>query len=108
MSAAADPAAARRRALALLALLTLVWGTNWPLFPVVMREISVWTFRSISTTGAGLLLLALALRRGQPLAIPRRHWVAVGGGALVYLALWSFGVHVSPPSCVRNSTMPPW
>ena len=67
----------RRRAIALLLLLGLVWGTNWPLFPIVMREISVWTFRSVSMTGAGLLLLATARLRGQSLALPRRHLKAV-------------------------------
>jgi drug/metabolite transporter (DMT)-like permease len=75
--------AARRRALVLLALLTLVWGTNWPLFPVVMREVSVWSFRAISMTGAGLLLLAVARLRGQSLALPRRT------GSRCWAARWS-------------------
>jgi drug/metabolite transporter (DMT)-like permease len=109
-----DPAAARRRALVLLALLTLVWGTNWPLFPVVMREISVWTFRSLSMTGAGLLLLSVARLRGQSLAIPRRHWLAVLGGSLVYLAVWNVASALaavlipSGQAAVLGFTMPVW
>ena len=47
------------RALVLLVVLTIVWGTNWPLFPIVMREMSVWTFRGISMPAAGLLLAEL-------------------------------------------------
>ena len=113
MTAAPEPAV-RRRALVLLALLTLVWGTNWPLFPMVMREISVWTFRSVSMTGAGLLLLCVARLRGQPLAVPRQHWAAVAGGALVYLALWNVGSALaavlipSGQAAVLGFTMPVW
>lgn len=111
-----DPAgsAVNRRALALLALLTLVWGTNWPLFPVVLREISVWTFRAVSMTGAGLLLLAVARLRGQPLAIARRHWPAVALGALIYLAVWNIASALaavlipSGQAAVLGFTMPLW
>lgn len=103
-----------RRALALLALLTLVWGTNWPLFPVVLREVSVWTFRALSMTGAGLLLLTVARLRGQPLAIPRRHWRAVLLGALIYLAVWNIASALaavlipSGQAAVLGFTMPLW
>ena len=71
------PTAIPRRALILLAVLTLVWGTNWPLFPLAVREVSVWTFRAVSVLFAGLFLLAVARARGQSLAIPRRHWPAI-------------------------------
>lgn len=104
----------RRRAVVLLLVLALVWGTNWPLFPIVMREISVWTFRSISMTGAGLLLLAVAHLRGQSLVVPRQHWVPVLGGALVYLALWNIASALaavlipSGQAAVLGFTMPVW
>ena len=104
----------RRRAIALLLLLGLVWGTNWPLFPIVMREISVWTFRSVSMTGAGLLLLATARLRGQSLALPRRHLKAVLLGAIVYLALWNVASALaavmipSGQAAVLGFTMPVW
>lgn len=106
--------AARRRALVLLVLLTLVWGTNWPLFPVVMREVSVWSFRAISMTGAGLLLLAVARLRGQSLALPRRTWFPVLGGALVYLSIWNIGSALaavmipSGQAAILGFTMPVW
>jgi drug/metabolite transporter (DMT)-like permease len=106
--------AVKRRALALLALLTLVWGTNWPLFPVVLREVSVWAFRAVSMTGAGLLLLAVARLRGQSLAIPRRHWRAVALGALIYLAVWNIASAMaaalipSGQAAVLGFTMPLW
>ena len=69
-----DPAAATppvrqaipRRALVLLAVLTLVWGTNWPLFPYAVREVSVWTFRAVAVLGAGL---GLRRMRVSPLQV---------------------------------------
>jgi drug/metabolite transporter (DMT)-like permease len=94
--------------------LTLVWGTNWPLFPVVMREVSVWSFRAISMTGAGLLLLAVARLRGQSLALPRRTWFPVLGGALVYLSIWNIGSALaavmipSGQAAILGFTMPVW
>ena len=106
--------AARRRAIVLLALLTLVWGTNWPLFPVVMAEISVWTFRALSMTGAALLLLSVARLRGQSLVLPRQHWLPVLGGAVIYLSVWNIGSALaavlipSGQAAVLGFTMPVW
>ena len=55
------------RAVILLVILTLVWGTNWPLFPLAVREVSVWTFRAVSVSIAGVVLLLVARLRGQSL-----------------------------------------
>ena len=59
------------RALVLLVVLTLVWGTNWPLFALAVQEVSVWTFRAVSVAAAGATLLAFARTRGLSLVIPR-------------------------------------
>jgi drug/metabolite transporter (DMT)-like permease len=106
-----DPAA---KAIPLVVLLTIVWGTNWSLFPLAVREVSVWTFRAISLVGAGALLLALARWRGTPLTIPRRHWPAVTAAALVYLVIWNIASTYSAlliPSgqaAILGFTMPLW
>ena len=42
------------KVLALLAVLTLVWGTNWPLFKIALDELPVLTFRSIVLLAAAL------------------------------------------------------
>lgn len=103
-----------RRALWLLALLTLVWGTNWALFPIAMREVSVWTFRAVSTLGAGLMLLAVARLRGLPLAIPRRHWATIATATCFYLVLWNVAsayaalMIPSGQAAVLGFTMPLW
>ena len=73
----------------MLVALTLVWGTNWPLFPHAVREVSVWTFRSVSMVGSGIVLLGIARLRGQPLDLPRRYWRTVVLGTLLYLVLWN-------------------
>jgi drug/metabolite transporter (DMT)-like permease len=102
------------RALLLLVVLTLVWGTNWPLFPMAVREVSVWTFRAVAVTIAGLALLAVARLRGQSLAVPRRHWQTVAGATLFYLVLWNIAstyaaiLIPSGQAAILGFTMPLW
>jgi drug/metabolite transporter (DMT)-like permease len=105
---------AAARALPLVLLLTLVWGTNWSLFPLAVREVSVWTFRSISLVGSGVLLLAIARLRGIPTAIPRKHWPAVAAAAIVYLVIWNLAstyaaiLIPSGQAAILGFTMPMW
>ena len=102
------------RALPLVVLLTIVWGTNWSLFPLAVREVSVWTFRAVSLTGAGLLLLAIARARGQSLRIPREHWPAVSAAAVIYLVVWNLAstyaaiLIPSGQAAILGFTMPLW
>ncbi len=102
------------RALALLALLTLVWGTNWPLFPLATREVSVWTFRAVAVTIAGLSLLAVARWRGQSLRVPREYWATIVAATLFYLVLWNIAstyaaiLIPSGQAAILGFTMPLW
>lgn len=102
------------RALVLLVILTLVWGTNWPLFPIAMREISVWTFRAVSTLAAGLILLGVSRLLGLDLRVPRRHWPTLVAAALLYLAIWNIAsgyaaiLMPSGQAAVIGFTMPLW
>lgn len=105
---------AARRALYLLIALTLVWGTNWPLFPYAVREVSVWTFRGVAMTGAGLSLLLFARLRGQPLEIPRRYWKTIALATFFYLVIWNvtstYAAILIPSgqAAVLGFTMPLW
>lgn len=114
MDPTADAVAARRRAVALLVFLTLVWGTNWPLFPLVVREISVWTFRAVSMPLAAGLLFALAALRGERLLPPRRVWPRLVAIALGYIAVWNVAttfaaIYIpSGHAAVLGYTMPLW
>jgi drug/metabolite transporter (DMT)-like permease len=108
------PANAPVRIVPLVILLTIVWGTNWALFPLAVREVSVWTFRAVSLTGAGVLLLAFARWRDMPLTIPRRHWFAVTAAALIYLVVWNVAstyaaiLIPSGQAAILGFTMPLW
>ena len=103
-----------RKAIPLVVILTLVWGTNWPLFPIAVREVSVWTFRAISLVGAGLTLLAVARTRGESLRIERAHWGTMLGASLAYLVVWNVASTYSAvliPSgqaAILGFTMPLW
>src|SRR5262245_20208723 len=102
------------RALVWLAILTLVWGTNWPLFPLATREVSVWTFRAIAVFVAGVALLLVAHLRGQSLAIDRRHWRTIVVATFFYLVVWNIASTYSAllipsgQSAVLGFTMPLW
>jgi drug/metabolite transporter (DMT)-like permease len=103
-----------RRAIPLVILLTLVWGTNWPLFPIAVREVSVWTFRGVSLIGAGLALLAFARLRGESLRIPRAHWGTVLAASMAYLVVWNVAstyaaiLIPSGQAAILGFTMPLW
>jgi drug/metabolite transporter (DMT)-like permease len=102
------------RALILLAVLTLLWGTNWPLFPYAVREVSVWTFRAIGVTLAGATLLAVARARGLSLSIPRTAWRTIVTATMFYLVLWNIAstyaaiLIPSGQAAVLGFTMPLW
>ena len=103
-----------RKAIPLVLILTLVWGTNWPLFPIAVREVSVWTFRAFSLVGAGLALLAFARARGESLRIPRAHWGTVLAASLAYLVVWNVAstyaavLIPSGQAAILGFTMPLW
>lgn len=102
------------RALVLLVILTLVWGTNWPLFALAVREVSVWTFRAVSVVIAGVVLLLVARLRGQSLAIERRHWGTIAAATFFYLVVWNIASTYSAilipsgQSAMLGFTMPLW
>lgn len=102
------------RAVVLLVVLTLLWGTNWPLFPLATREVSVWTFRAVSVWIAGAVLLTVAAARGQSLRIPRAHWGTVVAATLSYLVVWNVAstyaavLIPSGQAAILGFTMPLW
>ncbi len=103
-----------RRAIFLLVALTLVWGTNWPLFPYAVREVSVWTFRAVAMTGAGLVLIVIARARGESLRVPRKYWPTVALATFFFLVIWNITstyasiLIPSGQAAVLGFTMPLW
>lgn len=110
----AEDARLKRHAPWLMALLTLIWGTNWPVITLAVREVSAWTFRALTLPVAGLLLLLLAHRRKLPLAIPRQHWPMLLCSAWAFLALWNVATTLaltyipSGQAALLGFTMPLW
>ena len=109
-----EDARLKRHAPWLMALLTLIWGTNWPVIALAVREVSAWTFRALTLPVAGILLLLLAHRRKLPLAIPRQHWPMLLCSAWAFLALWNVATTLaltyipSGQAALLGFTMPLW
>lgn len=113
-----NPRSAAPRTLAgllpLVVVLTAVWGTNWVLFPLAVREVSVWTFRAICLLGSGALLLAVARVRGLSLHVPVPQRKPLVMAALAYLVIWNVGstyaavLIPSGQAAVLGFTMPLW
>jgi len=103
-----------RKAIPLVLLLTLVWGTAWQLFPIAVREVSVWTFRAVSLVAAGLLLMVIARLRGESLRVPRSHWGTMIASSWVYLVVWNVAstyatiLIPSGQAAILGFTMPLW
>jgi len=87
--APAAEAGATATNLVLLALLTLVWGLNWPAMKVVVAELPVMTFRTVCLWFGGPALLAIAALSGDRLAVPRRLWRPLGTAAFFNMFAWS-------------------
>jgi len=102
------------RVLALLAALTLVWGTNWPLFAIALRELPVLTFRTgVLTTSVVVLALIMRLR-GDSFAVPPGRWPALVLASTMNIIVWhvvtSLAVLYIPSghASVLAYTMPLW
>ena len=112
-----EPSTPARRidaASGLVLLLGVLWGSSWPMFNVVLRELSVWTFRGLAVLGAGVMLLLVARLRGISLAVPRASWPALLGGSLGTVSVWYVAATASVlfiPSgqaSILGYTMPLW
>ncbi|GAC1389376.1 MAG: DMT family transporter [Variovorax sp.] len=103
-----------RKAGPLVLVLTLLWGTNWALFPIAVREVSVWTFRAVALMGAGLVLLAVARVRGESLRIERAQWGRLLTASIAYLVVWNVAstycaiLIPSGQAAILGFTMPLW
>ena len=110
------PATSQITAKALLpvAVLTLIWGCNWPILKMGVAEIAPLTFRSLTLPFAALGMLAVSHLSGESIRIPRALWGKVAALALFNIAIWNglilFGVRQLPAgrSAILAYTMPVW
>lgn len=76
------------RQLVLLALLTLVWGLNWPIMKFGVTHFPPLSFRALSMW-LGLPVLYLAVRAMRvPLAIERRQWPELASLTFTNMIVW--------------------
>ena len=100
--------------LLLVAILTLVWGCNWPVLKLGVTELAPLTFRAATLPFAALGLLLIAKLSGDSVRIPRPWWGRVAALALFNIAAWNalilFGVQQMPAgrSAIIAYTMPIW
>lgn len=97
-----------------LAWLTLLWGINWPIMKIGVRDFPPMTFRAISMAG-GLLVLAAAIRlQGQDWRVPRAQWrevlwIALFNGTIWYvLSIYGVKLLASGRAAILGYTMPIW
>jgi drug/metabolite transporter (DMT)-like permease len=102
------------KVLALLAALTLVWGTNWPLFKIALDELPVLTFRAVVLVIATLVLTAVLLARGESVVVPKGKWPALIAASAMNLFIWNIATSLavlyipSGHASVLAYTMPLW
>jgi drug/metabolite transporter (DMT)-like permease len=76
------------RGIALLALLALVWGTNWPIMKVVLGTMPILTFRALCLGLSGPVVLAIARARGERIAIPRGAFLPLFAISFLGITVW--------------------
>ena len=77
-----------RQQFALLILLTLVWGVNWPVMKLGVSDYPPLTFRALSLLlGVPVLALGLVVLK-VPFRIPRAHWRELFWLALTNMFIW--------------------
>src|SRR5689334_2004167 len=97
-----------------MAILTLVWGCNWPVLKMGVTELAPLTFRGLTLPFAAIGMLLVAQLGGDVIRIPRRWWPRLAVLALFNIAGWNafvlFGVQQMPAgrSAILAYTMPIW
>jgi len=101
-------------ALVPVAIITLVWGCNWPVLKMGVAELAPLTFRALTLPFAAIGLLAIARLAGDSLRIPRDLWGKLALLALFNITGWNglvlFGLQQLPAgrSVILAFTMPAW
>jgi drug/metabolite transporter (DMT)-like permease len=100
-------------AVLLLAVLSILWGLNWPVMKVVLGEMAVLPFRALCLIVSGPVLLAVAALRGG-LALRAEEVPPLALAALFNVTLWhvftGYGVSLMPAgrASLIAYTMPAW
>jgi drug/metabolite transporter (DMT)-like permease len=74
--------------LVLLTFLSLFWGFSWPMMKIGLREIPVWTFRTLCLLLGGFGTLCIAKVSGVRLTIPRSEFGPLILVSLLHITGW--------------------
>lgn len=108
------PSTLPRSTWALLAVLTLGWGMNWPMIKMAVTDIPIWTFRAECLAVGAAGMFAIARAAGMPIRVPRDQWPRLALVSLFNVTLWNvlvtYGVRALPSgrSAILAYTMPLW
>jgi drug/metabolite transporter (DMT)-like permease len=97
-----------------LALLTLMWGLNWPMMKFSLREMTPLYFRAVTMSGGALMLLAFYSARGVSMRLGWREAAQVAWLALPNILGWHLfsilgvGELASGRAAILGFTMPIW
>lgn len=95
-----------------LVVLTLAWGTNWPIMKAGLAEIPILSFRYLSGFAGGLLILLISMAQGHSAILVRGEWKVTALAALFNVTGWFYftalGLTLLPAgrSAVLAYTMP--
>jgi drug/metabolite transporter (DMT)-like permease len=99
---------------ALVLLLGLLWGFNWPAVKIALGEIAPWTLRFMGMLLGGLVLACIVAARRGSLRVRREHWLRLAGGGVLSIAgfnvLLAFAQLSAATSraAIVTFTMPVW
>lgn len=113
-SAVDENTASRSFSLMIFVLLILVWGLLWPFMKIAVQEMSVLSFRAISSVLAAVAMLVATRIAGHSLRVPRDHWrpLIIAGlfnvGAWLYLSAVGVTMIEAGRASLIAYTMPVW
>jgi len=100
--------------LSILALLTLIWGINWPIIKLTVVEVPVLTFRSLCVIAGAVGCLALARMAGHAISLPTGSAWWIARVSFFNVTCWNifavYGVTLMPSgrASILAFTMPLW
>ena len=112
--ASSAPSHVTAGALIPIAVVTLLWGCNWPVLKMGVPEVPPLTFRAITLPFSAFGLLAIARFAGDSIRLPRQMWGKVAMLALFNCTGWNglllFGLQQLPAgrAVILAFTMPAW
>jgi drug/metabolite transporter (DMT)-like permease len=99
---------------ALLTMLTLGWGFNWPMMKLAVNEVPVLSFRALCLAVGAAGTFAIARAGGHAIVPKRNEWPQLAATSLLNVTAWNvliaYGVLLLPAgrSVILAYTMPLW